>query len=64
MQLLTAQFSPIVNTEPEEHTTEVPKQELSGTIGDSLSPELDAHAAWQPEHAAAAPARCAGTLLG
>jgi hypothetical protein len=35
MQLLTAQFSPIVNTEPEEHATEVPKQELPGTIGDS-----------------------------
>ena len=35
MQLLTAQFSPIVNTEPEEHTTEVPKRELLGTIGDS-----------------------------
>ena len=33
MQLLTAQFSPIVNTEPEEHTTEVPKRELLGTIG-------------------------------
>jgi hypothetical protein len=51
MQLLTAQFSAIVNTEPEEHTTDVPKRELPGTIGDSLSPELDAHAAWQPEHA-------------
>jgi hypothetical protein len=32
MQLLAAQFSPIVNTEPEEHTTEVPKQELPGTM--------------------------------
>jgi hypothetical protein len=42
MQLLTAQFSAIVNTEPEEHTTDVPKRELPGTIGDSLSPELDA----------------------
>jgi hypothetical protein len=34
MQLLRAQFSAIVNTEPEEHTTEV-KQELRGRIGDS-----------------------------
>jgi hypothetical protein len=37
MQLLTAQFSPIVNTEPEDHTTDVPKRELPGTIGDSPS---------------------------
>jgi hypothetical protein len=42
-----AQFSAIVNTEPEEHTTDVPKRELPGMIGDSLSPELDAHAAWE-----------------
>ena len=32
---LAAQFSPIVNTEPEEHTTDVPKRELPSTIGDS-----------------------------
>jgi hypothetical protein len=34
MQLLTAQFSPIVNTEPEEDTTDVSKRDLPGTIGD------------------------------
>ena len=35
IQLLTAQFSPIVNTEPKKHRTEVPKWELPDTIGDS-----------------------------
>jgi hypothetical protein len=35
MQPLTDQFSPIVNTEPQEHTRDVPKRELPGTICDS-----------------------------
>jgi hypothetical protein len=35
MQRFTAQFSSIVNIEPEEHTTDVPKRELPSTIGDS-----------------------------
>lgn len=39
MPLLTAQFSPIVNTEPEKHTTEVPKWEL---------PERLAIRRWRP----------------
>ena len=37
MQLLAAQVSPIVNTEPEDHTTDVPKREMPDTIGDSPS---------------------------